>query len=76
MNKDVDFEIPKTFYGSLQYASEIAYDALVDHMIKEGFLPKGSNLHLMYNPSQEVTQQFKDSCKAVIVMLSVGDKVE
>lgn len=65
-----------TPYGCLQFATEMAYDTLVDQMIKYGLLPKGDNMHLMYNPSQKATQQFIDACHAVIAALGNDIKPE
>jgi hypothetical protein len=66
--KDIDIGILKqTPYDNLQFATEVAWAALVDRAIQDGLLPKGDKPNgLMYMPTQGVTQQFKNACRAVI----------
>lgn len=72
METKPESEIPMTPYDNLQFATEVAFDALVNRAIKDGLLPEGTpNPHLMYMPTQAVTQQFKDACRAVIADLGV-----
>lgn len=75
-NIDTD-DVKQTPYGNLQFATEVAWNALVDRAIKDGLLPKGDKPNgLMEMPTQQVTQQFKDACRAVIKDLGVEVKDE
>jgi hypothetical protein len=65
-------KIEQTPYGNLQFATEVAWAALVDRAIQDGLLSKGDRPNgLMYMPTQGVTQQFKNACRAVIADLGV-----
>jgi hypothetical protein len=65
-------KIEKTPYDNLQFAIEVAWGSLVDRAIKNGLLPKEKKpAGLMYMPTQEVTQQFKSACEAVLKDIGV-----
>lgn len=75
MSIEVDVPQPENDdYNKLQFATEVACDALINRAIKDGLLPFPVNPHLMYLPDQAVTQQFKDACKAVIDCLKKSEQ--
>lgn len=72
----MEIEVPKPEiddYSRLQFATEVACDALIDRAIHDGLLPIAINPHLMYLPDQAVTQKFKDACKSVIDCLKQSE---
>jgi hypothetical protein len=68
-------EIKQTPYENLQFATEVAWAALIDRAIKDSLLSGDARpAGLTYMPTQEITQQFKDACHAVIKDLGVDVK--
>ena len=50
------------------FSTEIAFNALVNEAIKLG-LRINKPMGLLYLPTQELTRNFQDACKAILVAL-------
>lgn len=61
-----------TDYAKIQFATEVAFSSLIDQGKKLG-LPLNPVMGLMYLPSQEVTRQFIDACRAVLASITIPD---
>ena len=59
-----------TDYAKVQIATEVAFGALLSEAKKQG-LPVLSVMGLMYMPTQEVTRQWREACRAVLGALGV-----
>lgn len=57
-------------YGKVQFATEVAFGSLISEANKLG-LPVQPVMGLMYMPTQEVTRQWQEACRAVLAALGV-----
>lgn len=67
----MEVNIPKpemTDYQRVEIATENAFNALVDEAVKIG-LPVVKPMGLMYLPTQELTRQFQEVCRAILESL-------
>jgi hypothetical protein len=55
-------------YSKTNFATETAFNELINESRKLG-LPLDPVMGLMYLPSQEVTRQFQEACRAVLSLL-------
>lgn len=56
-------------YGRAQFATEVAFDALVAQAKNMG-LKVGFTMGLLYLPSQQMTQDFKQACRSILLALT------
>lgn len=69
-----EIEVPKpemTDYAKVRTATEIAFGTLLSEAKRLG-LPVLPAMGLMYMPTQEVTRQWQEACRAVLAALGVA----
>lgn len=66
-------EVVQDDYGNLQFATEVAYAALIARAIKDGLLPMPINPPFDEFPDEAAVQAFKDACKSIISILKAAE---
>ncbi len=69
MNVEIPKEYPKSDYEKAQIATEEAFNALIK-VAKEYGLDVAPTMGLMYLPTQEMTQNFKQACNTILLALT------
>lgn len=70
-----EIDIPKikmTDYGRAQFSTEVAFNSLLEQAKKLG-LEVTPVMGLMYLPTQELTENFKQACRAILFALTPTD---
>jgi hypothetical protein len=69
----MEIEVPKPAerndYGKVEFATEVAFNSLVEQAKKLG-LKVGAVMGLMYLPTQEMTEAFKQACRTILLAVT------
>ena len=68
----MNIEVPQpemTDYSKVNFATEVAFNALLKEAKTLG-LQVAPVMGLMYLPTQELTRQFQDACRAILLALT------
>ena len=69
----MDIKLPKepgpTDYGRAQFATEVAFGSLLGQAKKQG-LDVAPTMGLMYLPTQELTRNFQNACREILLALT------